>query len=58
MDNFFDLDVNALFEQYSIKEIENLNKKIQNTVDGKKEELRTMVIYCFYLHLSTIYTLF
>lgn len=43
MNSFVNINVNSLFEQYNIKEIEYLNGNIQNEVDGKKEELRTMV---------------
>ncbi|KAL7032843.1 hypothetical protein ACKWTF_007408 [Chironomus riparius] len=43
MDNLFNIDVCSIFEQYTIKEIEALNLKIQHEVDGKKEELRNMV---------------
>lgn len=47
MDSLFNIDVGSIFEQYSIKEIEALNLKIQHEVDGKKEELRNMVEFLY-----------
>ncbi|KAK2584951.1 hypothetical protein KPH14_002543 [Odynerus spinipes] len=41
--NYLDLDINKLFEQYTIKEIEEIQKKIQLESDRKKIELRTLV---------------
>lgn len=42
-DKFLDLDINKLFEEYTIKEIELIQKQIQNESDRKKIELRTLV---------------
>lgn len=53
MDNLFNIDVSSIFEQYTIKEIEALNLKIQHEVDGKKEELRNMVtFYIIYMFIA------
>lgn len=41
--NYLDLDINKLFEEYTIKEIEGIQKKIQQESDRKKIELRTLV---------------
>ncbi|KYQ53960.1 Conserved oligomeric Golgi complex subunit 1 [Trachymyrmex zeteki] len=41
--NYLDLDINKLFEQHTIKEIEEIQKKIQLESDRKKLELRTLV---------------
>ncbi|XP_043526866.1 conserved oligomeric Golgi complex subunit 1 isoform X1 [Frieseomelitta varia] len=41
--NYLDLDINKLFEEYTIKEIEGIQKKIQYESDRKKIELRTLV---------------
>lgn len=42
-DKFLDLDINKLFEEYTIKDIELIQKQIQNESDRKKIELRTLV---------------
>ncbi|XP_043486152.1 conserved oligomeric Golgi complex subunit 1 [Polistes fuscatus] len=41
--NYLDLNINKLFEQHTIKEIEEIQKKIQLESDRKKIELRTLV---------------
>ncbi|XP_014482277.1 PREDICTED: conserved oligomeric Golgi complex subunit 1 isoform X2 [Dinoponera quadriceps] len=41
--NYLDLDINKLFEEHTIKEIEEIKKKIQLESDRKKIELRTLV---------------
>ncbi|XP_011143993.1 conserved oligomeric Golgi complex subunit 1 isoform X2 [Harpegnathos saltator] len=41
--NYLDLDINKLFEKHTIKEIEEIQKKIQLESDRKKIELRTLV---------------
>ncbi|XP_076229389.1 conserved oligomeric Golgi complex subunit 1 isoform X2 [Nomia melanderi] len=41
--NYLDLDINKLFEDFTIKEIEGIQKKIQHESDRKKIELRTLV---------------
>lgn len=43
MSSYLNLDVNKVFEQHSISEIEVINRDIQNEIEKKKEELRTMV---------------
>lgn len=43
MTSYRNLDVNRIFEQYSISEIDVVNREIQNEIEKKKEELRTMV---------------
>lgn len=40
---YLNLDVNRIFEQYTISEIDVVNREIQNEIEKKKEELRTMV---------------
>ncbi|XP_011499095.1 PREDICTED: conserved oligomeric Golgi complex subunit 1 [Ceratosolen solmsi marchali] len=42
-DKFLDLDIKQLFEQYTIKDIELIQKQIQNESERKKIELRTLV---------------
>jgi hypothetical protein len=42
-DKFLDLDIKQLFEQHTIKDIELIQKQIQNESDRKKIELRTLV---------------
>lgn len=37
------LDVDQIFEQNHISEIEVVNRKIQAEIENKREELRTMV---------------
>lgn len=37
------LDVDALFKQYTIKEIQAIELKIKNEIEKKKEDLRIMV---------------
>lgn len=37
------INVDTLFEQHSIADIDKIHKKLQNDVEEKKEELRTMV---------------
>jgi hypothetical protein len=44
MNSFVKLNADELFEQHTISEIEVVNRKIQDEVERKKEDLRTMVI--------------
>jgi hypothetical protein len=37
------LDVDALFKQYTIKEIQSIELQIKNEIEKKKEDLRIMV---------------
>ena len=37
------LDVDALFKQYTIKEIQTIELQIKNEIEQKKEDLRIMV---------------
>lgn len=37
------LNVDTLFEQHSVPEVDAVQKKIQTVVENKREELRTMV---------------
>lgn len=37
------LDVDALFKQYTIKEIQAIELQIKNEIEKKKEDLRIMV---------------
>lgn len=41
--NLLNLNVDILFEQHSVAEIDIVQKKIQSEVEKKREELRTMV---------------
>ncbi|XP_015110363.1 conserved oligomeric Golgi complex subunit 1 isoform X2 [Diachasma alloeum] len=41
--NYHDLDITKLFEEHTIKEIEQIQKKIFVEIDWKKVELRTLV---------------
>ncbi|XP_011304064.1 conserved oligomeric Golgi complex subunit 1 isoform X1 [Fopius arisanus] len=41
--NYHDLDITKLFEEHTIKEIEQIQKKILVDIDWKKVELRTLV---------------
>lgn len=41
--NMLDIDPDKIFEEKSVSEIEVIQKKIQDEVERKKEELRTMV---------------
>lgn len=41
--NLLDIDVDSLFEQCSINEIDLVHKKLQQSIEAKKEELRIMV---------------
>lgn len=41
--SLLDIDVDELFEQHGIAEIDRIHKQLQTDVEHKKEELRTMV---------------
>lgn len=41
--SLLNLDVDQVFEQHNVSEIESINRKIQAEIDNKREELRTMV---------------
>ncbi|KZC12421.1 PREDICTED: conserved oligomeric Golgi complex subunit 1 [Dufourea novaeangliae] len=41
--NYLDLNIDKLFEDFTIKEIEGIQKRIQHESDRKKIELRTLV---------------
>lgn len=41
--NLLDINVDALFQQYGIHEIDQVHKKLQQSIEEKKEELRIMV---------------
>ncbi|XP_037948910.1 conserved oligomeric Golgi complex subunit 1-like isoform X2 [Teleopsis dalmanni] len=41
--NLTDLNVDTLFEQHSIPDIEIVHRRIQTVIESKREELRTMV---------------
>ncbi|XP_067633400.1 conserved oligomeric Golgi complex subunit 1 [Eurosta solidaginis] len=41
--NLLNLDVDTLFEQHNVPEIDVVHKKIQSVVENKREELRLMV---------------
>lgn len=41
--NYLELDINKLFEDHTIKEVEAIQKQIQQECDRKKIELRTLV---------------
>lgn len=42
-DSLLNLNVDSLFEQHNVADITLVNKKIQEVIEEKKEELRTMV---------------
>jgi hypothetical protein len=37
------IDVDVLFKQYTIKEIQTIEQQIKNEIEKKKEDLRIMV---------------
>lgn len=41
--SLLNLNVDTLFEQHGVADITLVNKKIQEVIEEKKEELRTMV---------------
>lgn len=41
--SLLDIDVDSLFEQCSITDIDLVHKKLQQSIETKKEELRIMV---------------
>lgn len=41
--NLLNLDVDKVFEQHNVSEIEVINRKIQTEIENKREELRMMV---------------
>lgn len=43
MSNLLNLNVDTLFEQHSVAEIDIVHKKIQSVVESKREELRLNV---------------
>jgi hypothetical protein len=52
--NLINLDVDQVFEQSTVSEIEVVNRKIQAEIELKREELRTMVkinFNCFFASL-------
>lgn len=56
MPTLLEINVDTLFEQHSVSEIDQIHKKLQNDVEQKKEELRTMVGYISQTH--TVITIF
>ena len=56
--SLINLDVDKLFEQHNINEIEAVNRKIQYEVEKKKEELRTMVKFQFSIYAILIQQFF
>jgi conserved oligomeric Golgi complex subunit 1 len=45
--NLINLDVDQIFEQHTVSEVEVVNRKIQAEIELKREELRTMVCFVF-----------
>lgn len=41
--NLLDIDVESLFEQFSVSDIDQVHSKLQSSIEEKKEELRVMV---------------
>lgn len=41
--NLLNLNVDAVFEQHNVSEVDSISRKIQSEIELKKEELRTMV---------------
>jgi hypothetical protein len=57
--NFNDNDVNQLFTKSFINEIGSMNQDIENEIEEKKEELRTMVTSIILFSLPNIqYSIF
>jgi hypothetical protein len=48
--NLINLDVDQIFEQHTVSEVEVVNRKIQAEIELKREELRTMVCFDFYCY--------
>lgn len=42
-ENLLDINVDTLFEQYSVSEIDQIHKNLKSSIEEKKEELRMMV---------------
>lgn len=42
--SLLNLDVDQVFAQNSIAEVENINAKVQAQIENKREELRMMVL--------------
>lgn len=51
--SLLNLNVDQVFEQHNVGEIEAINRKIQAEIENKREELRMMVTSRILLHLST-----
>lgn len=41
--NLLDIDVDSLFEQFGVNEIDQVHKRLESSIEDKKEELRVMV---------------
>lgn len=41
--NLLEINVDSLFEQYTISEIDQIHNKLKLSIEEKKEELRMMV---------------
>lgn len=41
--NLLDINVDSLFEQYNVSEIDQIHNKLKLSIEEKKEELRMMV---------------
>ena len=41
--NLLNINVDKLFEQHNISEIDQIHKKLQDEIERKREELRTQV---------------
>lgn len=41
--SLLNVDVDQIFEQHNVSEIESINRKIQAEIENKREELRMMV---------------
>jgi hypothetical protein len=41
--NLLNINVDSLFEQHNVAEIDAINRKILNNLDSKKEDLKVMV---------------
>jgi len=46
--NLLNIEPDALFQQHSIAEIDEIQKKLLHEIERKKEELRVMVGYVLY----------
>lgn len=49
--NLLEIDTDKLFVDYTIKEIQDIDKKIQSEIEKKRQELRYMVGLVIFIYL-------